>query len=129
MFWAPVVAWEISDPPTTPRGTSRSLPGLTTFIAPSLTPLGPGDLDLQRRLWRCLVVDLECRMGDPEALLEHALKLPAAFVTVVPGAHHHMGREGRKTRGDLPDVQVVDLHDSGLFGQRLTDLLRLEARG
>src|SRR5215213_4360654 len=31
---APVVACEISDPPTTPRGTSRSSPdGLTTFMA------------------------------------------------------------------------------------------------
>src|SRR3954447_23894622 len=31
MLWAPVVACETSAPPTTPRGTSRSSPGLTTF--------------------------------------------------------------------------------------------------
>src|SRR5947209_5775164 len=34
MFCASVVAWDISLPPTTPRGTSRSAPGLTTFMAP-----------------------------------------------------------------------------------------------
>src|SRR3954463_5399554 len=37
MFVAPVVAWEISAPPTTPRGTSRSSSlGFTTFMAGSL---------------------------------------------------------------------------------------------
>src|SRR5688572_7089349 len=37
MFVAPVVAWEISAPPTTPRGTSRSSAlGLTTFMGRSL---------------------------------------------------------------------------------------------
>src|SRR5215212_10796706 len=33
MLLAPVVACEISEPPTTPRGTSRSGPGLTTFMS------------------------------------------------------------------------------------------------
>src|SRR3712207_2126460 len=33
MLCAPAVAWEISDPPRTPRGTSRSGPGLTTFMS------------------------------------------------------------------------------------------------
>src|SRR5687767_238142 len=37
MFVAPVVAWEISAPPTTPRGTSRSSSlGFTTFMSRSL---------------------------------------------------------------------------------------------
>src|SRR5690349_6500490 len=37
MFVAPVVAWEISAPPTTPLGTSRSSSlGLTTFMPRSL---------------------------------------------------------------------------------------------
>src|SRR4051795_12936237 len=37
MFVAPVVAWEISAPPTTPRGTSRSSSlGFTTFMSGSL---------------------------------------------------------------------------------------------
>src|SRR5215208_8343184 len=37
MFVAPVVAWEISAPPTTPRGTSRSSSlGFTTFMGRSL---------------------------------------------------------------------------------------------
>src|SRR5688500_15105131 len=37
MLVAPVVAWEISAPPTTPRGTSRSSPlALTTLMGRSL---------------------------------------------------------------------------------------------
>src|SRR3712207_298627 len=40
MLLAPVVAWEISEPPTTPRGTSRSGPGLTTFMALEVHPRG-----------------------------------------------------------------------------------------
>src|SRR3954452_11768835 len=39
MFVAPVVACEISAPPTTPRGVARSSPaGLTTFMGASLVP-------------------------------------------------------------------------------------------
>src|SRR6476659_736814 len=136
MFCAPVVAWETSLPPTTPRGTSRSAPGLTTFMRPppwpaSLPPLafraGRGrNLDLQRRR---LVVDLEGGVVDVEAFLEQLLKRAAQLVAVVPGPDHHVGRERGKPRGDLPHVQVVHLDDPGLAGQRVTDLLGIETGG
>src|SRR5215203_2872438 len=52
MLVAPVVAWEISAPPTTPRGTSRSSPlALTTLmrrslrVEPVVQPLLPGAAD------------------------------------------------------------------------------------
>src|SRR5689334_3063663 len=45
MLWAPVVAWEISAPPTTPRGTSRSTDeGLTSFMWSS-SLLAAGDAE------------------------------------------------------------------------------------
>src|SRR5664279_4992488 len=86
MLCAPAVAWEISAPPTTPRGTSCSSPGLTSFMAPSLAPLAGGDLDLQRRLIRCLVVDLEGRVIDAEAFAHERLQLPAALMAIVAGS-------------------------------------------
>src|SRR3954467_14677138 len=36
MFVAPAVAWEISEPPRMPRGTSCSAPGLTSFMRATL---------------------------------------------------------------------------------------------
>src|SRR5437763_17002597 len=122
MFCAPVVAWEISLPPTTPRGTSRSGPGLTTFIEPGLTtpPSWPaslppvvfrlglrraGHLDLERP---GLVVDLERGVVDVESLLEQCVQRPAQPVAVVARAHHDVRRERREARGDFPHVQVVD---------------------
>src|ERR1700757_3849477 len=105
MFCAPVEAWEISLPPTTPRGTSRSGPGLTTFIdqvltarpswAASLPPLARTlgrhrHLDLQRTR---LVVDLERGVVDVEAVLEQPLQGPAQLVAVVAGADHDVRRQ------------------------------------
>src|SRR5258706_14950628 len=45
MLWAPAVACEISAPPTTPRGTSRSAAGLTTFTAGSLRWTAASDVE------------------------------------------------------------------------------------
>src|SRR5580704_8054456 len=100
MFCAPVVACEISDPPTTPRGTSWSAPGFTTFIAPgwdwrasiarpSLPPVSlrarrGRHLDLERT---GLVVDLERRVVDVEALVEQLVQRAANLVAVVAGAY------------------------------------------
>src|SRR3954451_5416919 len=36
MFVAPAVAWETSEPPRMPRGTSCSAPGLTSFMRAAL---------------------------------------------------------------------------------------------
>src|SRR4051794_41120215 len=69
MFTAPVVAWEISAPPTTPRGTSRSSPlGCTTLIAPTLRPPDAGD-DLRATPSRRHARELPA--GDVEHLAVH----------------------------------------------------------
>src|SRR5450631_2684751 len=92
MFWAPAVACEISAPPSTPRGTSRSGPGLITFIGSSLLrrPVAHArcDLDLQRRLPGSLVVDLQRGVLDSEALPQQALKRAPAVVAVIARQHH-----------------------------------------
>src|ERR1700757_1977278 len=135
MFAAPVEAWEISLPPTTPRGTSRSGPGLMTFIeqvltarpswAASLPPLalrlaGRRHFDLQRSRF---VIDLERGVVDVEAVLEQPLQGPAQLVAVVARAHHDVRRQRGKARGDLPDVQVVDLDHARLPDQGAADLV------
>src|SRR5579875_2586989 len=102
MFCAPVVIWETSEPPTTPRGTSRSAPGLTTFMTrASLPPVARGQLDLDGRLGGRLVVDLEGGVVDVEAHLEHALEHAAQLVPVLAGADDDVGGEGREARGHL----------------------------
>src|ERR671914_2855526 len=61
MFVAPVVACEISAPPTTPRGTSRSWPAcLTTFMAGSLVRRGPRRSHFER-----VIQPLRARAADP----------------------------------------------------------------
>src|SRR5450755_2929964 len=107
MLWAPAVVCEISAPPTTPRGVSRSGPGLTTLMAASLR--GGMGLDLQGWLRRRLVVDLQGGVADAEAVAHLLLEDPAQLMAVVAGAHDDVGRQRRKARGDLPHVQVVDL--------------------
>ena len=50
-------------------------------------------------------------------------------VAVVAGRHEHVGGERREARGDLPDVQVVDLDDARGGGERAADRVRVHARG
>src|SRR5437588_6750129 len=115
MFLAPVLAWEISDPPTTPRGTSRSAPGLTTFIrGTSLQAVPPptggrwlADLDLDRRLRGGFVVHLKGGVPHTEALAEHPLQVAAQLVTVGSGTHRHVRRQRGEARGHLPHVEIV----------------------
>src|SRR5438105_2978203 len=126
MLCAPAVACEISAPPTTPRGTSRSGPGLTTLMGPSLRVVK--GLDPQRRLFRSRMVDLKGDVAQAEPLLEHLLERPSSLVAVIAGPHHDVCRQCRKAGGHLPYVQVVDLDHARLSGERLPDLLRLEAR-
>src|ERR1700739_1014856 len=127
MLCAPAVAWEISAPPTMPRGTSRSGPGLTSFIGPPT--LLPGmNLYLQWCLGGGLVVDLQRGVGDAEAILDEALERATPVMAIVSGPHHDMGRQRREARGHLPDVEVVHLHHSGLGGKGAADLLRVQAR-
>src|ERR1700761_1246632 len=155
MFCAPVVACEISEPPTTPRGTSWSVPGLTTFIAwggvagtgsagresagsgvrgppcrPSLTPrllrAGRGrHLDLERRR---LVIDLERRVVDVEPVLEQLLERTAQIVAVVVGAHDDVRRKRGEPGCDLPHVEIVHLDHPRLGGEGTPDLGGVQAR-
>src|ERR1700722_16286441 len=126
MFCAPAVACEISAPPTTPRGTSRSGPGLTTLMGASL--LAPRDLDLQRWLGGRLVVHLKRGVRDVELLFDQTLQRASKLVAIIAGSHHDVCREGGKAGGDLPHVQIVNLYHSGLRGQHAADLIGAKAR-
>ena len=126
MLRAPAVTWEISAPPTMPRGVPWSGPGLMSLIAADECgttsiwswPLGGG-----------LVVDLEGGVADVEPLVDQALEAAAQLVAVVAGPHHDVGRQGREPGGHLPHVQVVDLHHARVGGQGPADLLGIDARG
>src|ERR1700712_2899071 len=103
MFCAPAVVCEISAPPITPRGTSRSGPGLTTLMRPapaSWVEFMRCDLDLQRRLWCRLVVDLQRCVLHAKALLKQPLQSSAELVAVVAGAHDNVRGQRRKAGGD-----------------------------
>src|SRR2546423_8666134 len=126
MFCAPAVACETSAPPTTPRGTSRSGPGFTTLMGGVYLRLSGRHLDLNRGLRCRLVVDLERRVADAEALIEQALELAPAGMTVIPSVDDDMRRQRIEVRGHLPDVQIVHLDHAGMPGQRAADLCRVE---
>src|SRR6516225_11069202 len=124
MFWAPAVTCEISAPPTTPRGTSRSGPGLTTFMRRVYRL----HLDLKRGLRSRVVVDLEGRVAHAEPVLEQPLQRPPVGMAVVSRLHDNVRRQSRKPGGDLPYVQVVNLDDARLGRECSPDLLGIEAR-
>src|SRR5947209_12808170 len=125
MCCAPAVAAEISEPPTTPRGISRSAPGLTTLMG-RVYPRG--QLDLKWRLGRRVVIDLQRRVVDVEAFFEKILQRASPGMTVIPGVYDDVRRERRKPGGDLPDVEVMNLDDAGLRREGMTDLPRVDSR-
>src|SRR5215210_4174823 len=111
--------------------SSRAAPGTfqprgrisdTESAAPGLR------VDLEQRV-RVLVLDLQRGVVDGEALVEQPLELVADAVAVVAGRDQDMGRERREPRGHLPDVEVVDLDDPGVAGQRAADRIRVEVAG
>src|SRR5215212_11887285 len=55
------------------------------------------------------VVDLESSVGDAVLPGEELFELAPAGVAIFSPADEDVGGEGRKTRGDGPDVEVVDL--------------------
>src|SRR3954470_23577360 len=65
MFVAPALACEISAPPMTPRGTSRSPACLTTFMAWMIPPMESAEL------LAALALATDLGTGQP---LEHALR-------------------------------------------------------
>ena len=70
----------------------------------------PAHLDAQEI--SAFVIDLQCRVLDPEAVVQHDLEVHARPVAVVVGAHEHVRRQRREAGGHLPHVQVVDLVDA-----------------
>src|SRR3954454_1547968 len=90
--------------------------------------MGPGLPGLERsnleRAGRML--DLERGVFDPEALAQQPGQLLTVLLCVAVGSHEHVRRERGEARGDLPDVQVVDLHYVRLGRERAADLRRVE---
>src|SRR5271166_1269927 len=76
-----------------------------------------------------LVIDLEGRVVQAEALVQHPLELAARGMAVAIRRDEHMGRQGREAARHLPHAQVVDLGDAGLGHERLADRTRVEALG
>jgi len=63
------------------------------------------DLDLQWRLVRRLVVNLERRVVQAESLLDELLQHAAPVVAVVARPYDDVRRERGEAGGDLPDVR------------------------
>src|SRR5215212_3776862 len=64
---------------------------------------------LQRGVMVAYVVDLESGVGDAILPGEELFEFAPAGVAIFSPADEDVGGEGRKTRGDGPDVKVVDL--------------------
>ena len=67
----------------------------------------------------------------PNRVAEQPLDLAATAVAVLAGVDQHVRGQRREARGDLPDVQVVDVGDAGeTAGSRCSMARRVEpARG
>src|SRR5215212_4678612 len=75
------------------------------------------------------VVDLEGGVGDAVLPGEEFFEFAPAGVAIFSPADEDVGGEGRKARGDGPDVEVVDL-DYALGRRHLSaDLAGVEAAG
>ncbi len=75
------------------------------------------------------VVDLQRRVVEAEALVQHRLHRAPRRVAVAVGADEHVRGERREAARDLPDVQVVNLDDVRLGDERRADRLRVETLG
>src|SRR5438309_6336360 len=82
-------------------------------------------LNLEKLRWG--VVNLQRRVLDVEAFAEEPLELEPDAVAIVLRMHQDMSGQRWEPRGDLPDMQVVDVDDVGVVGQRATDLLGIDA--
>src|SRR5215204_6845584 len=68
------------------------------------------------------VVDLERRVVDVEALVEHLLELEAHRVTVDAAGDQHVSGQRGHVRADLPDVEVVHVPHGAVSRQGFPDL-------
>src|SRR5207247_9203248 len=73
--------------------------------------IGRRPLDLEQE--RLLVLHLERRVLEAEALLQQPLEAPARLVTVRVWGDANVRRERREPGGDFPHVEAVDLDDPG----------------
>src|SRR5436190_18744368 len=125
MFVAPAVAWEISPPPTTPRGTSRSTPdGLTTLMGraesnPATRPRarrssGRHAGELPARDVEHLPVDVvRPRRAEEEHAAGGLLRAARA-----PQRDQHGGHAAHLVRDPELDLLAADLHDVvGVLGR------------
>ena len=95
---------------------------------PELADLSWRELDLERWLRRSRVLDLKGRMLDLEAILEQPGQSTPELVTIPVRVDDDVRRERREAGGDLPDVEIVNLDDPALSGERVADLLGVDVR-
>jgi Ser/Thr protein kinase RdoA (MazF antagonist) len=84
------------------------------------------DLDQPGRGRQAGVVDLEGGVGDAVLAAQIGFQVGADRVAVLARRDEHMRRGGGHARGDLPDVQVMDLGDVLAAGHGLADRRRVE---
>src|SRR5215213_2724467 len=106
MLWAPVVAWEISAPPTTPRGRSRSCSdGLTTLMGATQSRTGHPAEHAARDVQR-LAVDVVRPRGAEE---DH--RAGGLLRRCGPADRdHHRGHPAHLLRDAELDLLAADLH-------------------
>src|SRR5215212_3232798 len=106
MLWAPVVAWEISAPPTTPRGRSRSCSdGLTTLMGATQSRTGHSAEHAARDVQRLAVHVVRPRRAEEEDRAGGLLRRRGA----ADGDHHR--RHPAHLLGDAElDLLAADLH-------------------
>jgi hypothetical protein len=75
------------------------------------------------------VIDLQRRVVDVEARVQHRLHLTARSVAVAVAGDEHVRGERREAARDLPHVQVVNLDHVRLLHERFADRLRVEPLG
>jgi hypothetical protein len=85
--------------------------------------LRDGELALRHR--RRGVLDLQRRVGEPEAVVEQAGQLDTERVAVGALLDEHVRRKGWKAVADRPDVQVVHVGDLRDREHGVGDLARL----
>ena len=76
-----------------------------------------------------LVVDLERGVLDVEVVVEQRVDGPSGGVAVGVGVDQDVRGQGWESGGDFPDVEVVNLDDAWLAGERSADLVRVDALG
>ena len=67
------------------------------------------------------VVDLQRGVFELVLVVEHGLDVGACGMAIHVAGDQDVRRQRRLTRGDLPDVQVVDFDNSGDRGQPWAD--------